>query len=56
MAPNGSIQWHSEAWDVLHRAMRLASYRHICMVIKFASDLPAYFVVVNFDRSNNCSY
>jgi hypothetical protein len=33
--------------DVLHRAMHPASYRRICMAIKIASDLPAFFVVIN---------
>jgi hypothetical protein len=37
----------SEALDVLHWAMRLASYRHIRMAIEIASNLPAFFVVIN---------
>jgi hypothetical protein len=37
----------SEALDVLHQAMRSASYRCIAMAIKIASNLPAFFVVVN---------
>jgi hypothetical protein len=36
----------SEALDVLHRAMRPASYRRIRMAIEIANDLPAFFVVV----------
>jgi len=36
----------SEALDVLYREMRPALYRHICMAIKIASDLSAYFAVV----------
>jgi hypothetical protein len=40
--------WHpvasSEALDVLHRAMRLASYRCIAMAIEIVVDLPAFFV------------
>jgi hypothetical protein len=34
----------SEALDVLHRAMRPASYRCIAMAIKIVVDLPAFFV------------
>jgi hypothetical protein len=38
--------WHpvalSEAWDVLHRAMRRASYRRIRMAIEIASDSPTF--------------
>ena len=37
----------SEALDVLHRAMRLASYRCIAMAIEIAIDLPAFFVAVD---------
>jgi hypothetical protein len=37
----------SEAPDVIHRAMRPASYRLTRMAIKIASDLPACFVVVD---------
>ena len=37
----------SEALDVLHRAMRLASYRCIAMAIEIVVDLPAFFVVVD---------
>ena len=37
----------SEALDVLHRAMHLASYRCIAMAIEIASDLPAFFVAVD---------
>jgi len=32
----------SEAWDVLHRAMRRASYRRIRMAIEIASDSPTF--------------
>jgi hypothetical protein len=45
----------SKAWDVLHRAMCPASYRRIHMAIKIASDLPAFFVVVNFIVGHNRS-
>ena len=37
----------SEALDVLHRAMHLASYPCIAMAIKIASDLPAFFFAVD---------
>jgi hypothetical protein len=37
----------SEALDVLHRAMRLASYRCIAMAIEIAIDSPACFVAVD---------
>jgi hypothetical protein len=37
----------SEAPDVIHRAMDPASYRLTRMAIKIASDLPAFFVVVD---------
>jgi hypothetical protein len=36
-----------EALDVLHQAMRPATYRHIRMAIKIASNLPALFIVVD---------
>jgi hypothetical protein len=41
----------SEAWDVFHRAMCPASYRHIHMVIKIASNLPTFLVIVDFNHS-----
>jgi hypothetical protein len=37
----------SEALDVLHRAMRLASYRCIAMAFEIARDSSAFFVAVN---------
>jgi len=37
----------SEALDVLHRVMRLATYRCIAMAIEIASNLSAFFVAVN---------
>ncbi len=37
----------NEALDVLHRAMRHASYRYIAMAIEIAGDLPAFFVAVD---------
>jgi len=45
-------EWHHpvlsrETLDVLHWAMRPASYRRIRMAIEIACDLPAFFVVVN---------
>jgi hypothetical protein len=40
--------WHpvalSEALDVLHREMRLASYRCIAMAIEIVVDLPAFLL------------
>jgi hypothetical protein len=45
----------SKAWYVLHRAMRPASYRCIRMAIKIASNLPAFFVVVDFIVGHNRS-
>ncbi len=43
--------WHpvalSEALDVLHRAMHPALYSPIRMAIEVASNLPAFFVVVD---------
>jgi hypothetical protein len=37
----------SEALDVLHRAMRLVSYRCIAMAVEIAIDSPACFVAVD---------
>ena len=45
----------SEAQDVLHRAMRLASHRRIRMTIEIASDLPAFFIVVDSLFAHNVS-
>jgi hypothetical protein len=45
----------SKAWDVLHRAMHPALYRRIRMAIKIASNLPAFFIVVNFIVGHNRS-
>jgi hypothetical protein len=36
-----------EARDVLHRAMHPTLYRRICMAIETASNVPAFFVVVD---------
>jgi hypothetical protein len=38
----------SKALDVLHWAMHPASHRRIRMVIKVASELPAFFVVADY--------
>jgi hypothetical protein len=51
-AAEALAQWQhpvasSEAWDVHHRAMFPALHRHICVSIKMASILPAFFVVVD---------
>jgi len=35
----------SEALDVLHRVMRLASYRCIAMAIEIVVDLPAFLLL-----------
>jgi hypothetical protein len=43
-SPDGGIQWHSEAMDVLHLAMRPASYRCIAMAIEIVVNLPAFYV------------
>jgi hypothetical protein len=49
----GGIQLlSSEARDVLYWAMHPALYRRIHMVIKIARNLPAIFVMVNFDPSH----
>jgi hypothetical protein len=45
----------SKAWDVLHWAMHPALYRRICMAIKIASNLPAFFAVVDFIVGHNRS-
>jgi hypothetical protein len=47
------VQWQhpvasSKARVVLHWVMRPALYRRICMVIKIASNLNAFFVVFDF--------
>ena len=39
--PDGGIHWLRVK---LHREMRPASHRHICMVVKIVVDLPAFFV------------
>jgi hypothetical protein len=43
----------SEALDVRYRAMHHASYRRICMAIEIASNLPLFFVVVDFIVGHN---
>ena len=45
----------SEAWSVLHRAMRPTSYLHIAMVIETARDFPVFFVIVNSVVAHNRS-
>jgi hypothetical protein len=37
----------SEAWDVLHQALRPALHRSIRMAVENISDLPAFFVVAD---------
>jgi hypothetical protein len=43
----------SEALDVCYWAMRHASYRHIHMAIKIASNLALFFFVVDFTVGHN---
>jgi hypothetical protein len=45
----------SEALDVVHWAMHPKLYRHIHMAIKIASNLPAFFVVINLVVGQNRS-
>jgi hypothetical protein len=45
----------SKAPDVIHRAMRPASYRLTRIAIKIASDPPAFFVVVDSFFAHNRS-
>jgi len=49
--------WHpvasSEALDVLHWAMHPTLYRSIRMAIKIPSDLPEFFVVIDFIVHDN---
>ncbi len=45
----------SKAWDVLHCEVRPALYHHIRMAIEIASNLPAFFVVVDFIVGHNRS-
>jgi hypothetical protein len=52
--PMAASSASSEALDVLpHQAICPASYRSICMVIKIASILPSFFVIVDFNHSHN---
>jgi hypothetical protein len=44
-----------KAFDVLYWAMHPALYRHICMVIKITSNLPAFFVAPDFVVGHNRS-
>jgi hypothetical protein len=43
----------SEAPDVLHQAMRPASYRPIRMAIEIASNRPAFFFVTDYLFAHN---
>jgi hypothetical protein len=45
----------SEALDVLHRVMRPALHPHILMVIKIASNFPAFFCIIIFVVTHNPS-
>jgi hypothetical protein len=44
-----------KAWDVIHWAMCPASYHCIRMAMEIASNLPPFFVVVNFIVGHNHS-
>jgi hypothetical protein len=44
----------SEAPDVIHRAMRPASYHCIAMAIEIAIDSPAFFFAVNLLSPTGC--
>jgi hypothetical protein len=49
-SPDVGIQWlrvKPWTWFILHRAMRLTSYRCIAMAIEITSDSSAFFVVVD---------
>jgi hypothetical protein len=46
----------SEALDVLHWAMHPASHQRIPIVIKIASNLPAFFCIIDFIVAHNCNY
>jgi hypothetical protein len=53
-------QWQNlvalhEATDALHWVMFPMLYRRICMAIESASNLPAFFVVVDFVVGHNRS-
>jgi len=43
------------ALDMFHWEMHIVSYRCIAMAIEIASDLPAFFVVVDFVVAHNRS-
>jgi hypothetical protein len=45
----------SKAWDVLHQAVRPTLYHRIYMSIKIASNLPAFFHVIDFIVGHNRS-
>jgi hypothetical protein len=45
----------SEAQDVLHRAMRPTSHRHICMAIEIASNSLEFLVVADLLLAHNVS-
>jgi len=54
----GVVRHRVEALDVLHRAiaMRPAIHRRTRMVIKIASNLPAFYIVANYLFAHNLSY
>ncbi len=52
--PNGGIQWLLvKSWIYPIEQFALALYRSICIVTEIASDLHAFFVIVNFDHCHN---
>jgi hypothetical protein len=60
MAAAGAIRWlhpvaSSKALNVIHRAMRPASYRLTRIAIKIASNSPAFFVVFYSFFAHNLS-
>ena len=53
---DGSIQWAlSKALDVLHQEIHPSSYCLIRMATKIASNLPAFFIIVDYLFANNHS-
>jgi hypothetical protein len=53
--PNHSIQWHSEARDVLHREMRIVLYHCIAIAIKTACNLRVFCIIIDSVVAHNRS-
>ena len=55
--PGGGIQWSflCEAGNLPHWVIHPALHHPICMVIEMASNLPEFFINVDFDRPHNRS-